>query len=141
MGRVRVEEPQTYVFTTEIDVRITDINYGGHLGHDRILSLAQEVRARFLNKHGFTELNIDGAGLIVRDAVISYKKEVFYGETLKIDMAVIDVKEKTCDFVYKFTETSSGSEVAMAKVGAVFFDYRRRKSAVIPEKFRTAVSA
>jgi len=53
--RIKLELPEIMVFSTEIPVRITDINYGGHLGNDSILSIVQEARVRFLNKYNYSE--------------------------------------------------------------------------------------
>ena len=33
MGRVKLELPETFSFSTELTVRVTDLNYGGHLGN------------------------------------------------------------------------------------------------------------
>jgi hypothetical protein len=46
-----------------------DINYGGHLGNDAVLSLVHEARVRFLKQQGYTENNIEGAGIIMADAI------------------------------------------------------------------------
>ncbi len=136
MARIKLELPENFHFSTEIQVRISDINYGGHLGHDSILTLTHEARVRFLNKYGFSEINIDGVGLIISDAALIYKSESFYGETLRIEIAVIDFSQYGCDFIYKITERESGREVARAKTGIVFFDYEKRKVAPVPERFK-----
>ncbi|HEX3035486.1 MAG TPA: thioesterase family protein [Thermodesulfobacteriota bacterium] len=137
MARIKLDLPENFHFSTEIQVRISDINYGGHLGHDSILSLTHEARIRFLNKYGFSEMNIDGVGLIISDAALVYKSESFYGETLRIEIAVLDFSQYGCDFIYKITEKESVREIARAKTGIVFFDYEKRKVAPVPEKFKS----
>lgn len=136
MGRVKLELPDSFGFTTEVIVRIDDINYGGHLGNDSILSLVHEARVRFLKNVGFTEADIDGVGLIMTDAVIVYRSEGFYADVLKIEVAVSDLGKVGCDFVFKLSNKETGNEVARAKTGIVFFDYERRKTVEVPEKFR-----
>ncbi len=136
MGRVKLELPDSFGFTTEIIVRIDDINYGGHLGNDSILSLVHEARVRFLKNVGFTEADIDGVGLIMTDVVIVYKSEGFYADVLKIEVAVSDLGKVGCDFVFKLSNKETGNEVARAKTGIVFFDYEHRKIVEVPEKFR-----
>ena len=37
MPRIKLELHEILIYSTEIPVRITDINYGGHLGNDSIL--------------------------------------------------------------------------------------------------------
>jgi acyl-CoA thioesterase FadM len=136
MARIKIELPEKFDFSTEIPVRISDINYGGHLGHDSVLSLTHEARVRLLHKYGFTEMDIDGSGLIISDAAIVYKSEAFYGETLKIEIAICEFSKYGCDFTYKITEKETGREIAQAKTGIVFFDYENRKVAPVPEKFK-----
>jgi acyl-CoA thioesterase FadM len=136
MARVKLDLPEEFVFSTEIPLRVNDINYGGHLGHDSILTLTHEARIRLLREYGFTEMDIDGPGLIVSDAVIVYKSEAFYGETMKIEVAASDFSQYGCDFLYKVSEKETGREVARAKTGIVFFDYKERKVALVPGKFK-----
>ncbi|MCW8811925.1 MAG: acyl-CoA thioesterase, partial [Chlorobium sp.] len=78
MARIKVELPEKFHFRTEIQIRITDINYGGHLGNDSLLSIIHEARLRFLNHLGYSESNVEGIGIIMVDAGIQYKSEAFY---------------------------------------------------------------
>ncbi len=140
MARVKLELPEHFEFSTEIEVRIGDINYGGHLGNDALLSIIHEARVRFLRNYGWTEANIEGVGLIMTDAVVVYKSEVFYGDRLKVEVTVTDLSRTGGDFFYLITSKSSGKEVARAKTGIVFFDYQKRKVVEMPEKFRDIFS-
>ena len=136
MGRVKLALPDAFHFTTEIPLRVTDINYGGHLGNDAILSLAQEARARLFASHGFTELDVDGVGTLMVDAVVVFRSEAFYGETIVADVAVCDFSRIGCDFVFGLSEKSDGREVARVKTGITFLDYSTRKIQPVPEKFK-----
>jgi len=135
MARVKLNLPTKFLFSTEITVRITDINYGGHLGNDALLSLIHEARVRFLKSHGYTEADIEGVGLIMTDAALIYKKEVFYDTRLVFEIALSDWSRVGCDFVFRITEKESGQEVAYAKTGVVFFDYERKKVVPAPRGF------
>ena len=46
MPRLTIELPGHRDFTTRVTVAIGDINYGGHLGNDAVLRLAQEAREK-----------------------------------------------------------------------------------------------
>jgi len=48
MARSRIDLPDSFPFGIDIPVRITDINYGGHLGNDAVLGLVHEARIAFL---------------------------------------------------------------------------------------------
>ncbi len=136
MGRVKLNLPETFNYETEIKIRITDINYGGHLGNDSTLSIIHEARVRFLNNYGYSEIDIDGVGLIMSDTVIVYKSEGFYGDTLKVSITAGDFNPYGCDIYFKIENKDSGKEVVRAKTGIVFFDYNNRKIAKTPEKFK-----
>ena len=138
MSRVRIELPERYLFTTEIPLRVSDINYGGHLGNDAVLSIAQEARVRFLRSHGWAEKNVGGVGIIMTDALVVYRSEAFYGDVLTIDVAVNDLKELNCDIFFRMVNKASGKEVARVKTGIAFFDYANRKLTAMPPEFRQA---
>ena len=137
MPRVTIDLPEAFQFSTDIPVRISDINYGGHLGHDAIISLIHEARVRFLNVHGFTEIDIDGFGLVMTDLVVLYKAEAFYSEILTIEVALQAFTKYGCDFVYRVCKKESGKELARAKTGVVIYDYERRKVVGVPEGFKS----
>lgn len=137
MARVKLDLPDDFVFSTEIPLRIGDINYGGHLGNDRVLALLHEARVRFLMANDFSELDVDGAGIIMSDSVIVYRSEAFYGETMVVDVAVTDFTRVGCDLVYRISDKESEREVVRAKTGIVFFDYDKRKTVAVPQAFQT----
>ena len=127
MARIKIELPETFLFSTEIPVRIGDINYGNHLGNDAVLSIIHEARLRFLTSQGLSELNIGGLGLIITDAAIVYKSEAFYGDILIVEVGLGDFNKYGCDFFYRLLNQKTGAEIAIAKTGIVFFDYNTRK--------------
>ena len=135
MARVKIELPEKFIYKTEIPIRINDINYGGHLGNDAVLSIAHEARLRFLKQHNFTELNAGGAGIIMVDAAVQYKAEGFYGDILMVEIAVTDITGVGCDFVYRCTNKNTGTVIAIVKTGIVLFDYDKKKVVSVPEKF------
>lgn len=135
MTRTKLQLPDKFDFSTEVQVEVSDINYAGHLGNDKVLSFVHEARVRFLKQFDFTELNIDGAGTIMIDAVILYKSEAFYGDTLKIEVATGNFHRIGCDFFFRITNAGNGREVARAKTGMVFFDYEKKKILPLPDRF------
>lgn len=135
MARVKLDLPDHFPFSTELRVRVTDLNYGGHVGNDALLGLLAEARVRFLEGYGLTELNVFGVGIIMSDSVVIYRSEAFCGETLCISVTVTDFNKYGCDFIYRVTEKTSGREVARAKTGTVFFDYQQRAVQKVPQAF------
>lgn len=136
MPRIKLKLPDKFPFATDVAVRITDINYGQHLGNNTVLALLHEARVQLLAQHGYTELDIDGVGIIMADSAIVFKSEVRYGATLHIEVAVTDIHRRGCDIVYRVSDKATGEEVAHAKTGIVFYDYAERKLMPVPEGFR-----
>jgi len=141
MARVHIELPQPVLFTTELPVRIDDINYGAHLGNDAVLSLAQEARLRFIVSRGFTnELDIGGVGLVMADAMVAYRAEGHYGMVLKVELGAADVRTRSFELLYRMTDVASGVEIARVKTGMLWFDYATRKVVKMPEAFQRALA-
>ncbi|MDP1677407.1 MAG: thioesterase family protein [Bacteroidota bacterium] len=136
MPRIKLDLPKNFHFTTEIPIRISDINYGGHLGNDAVLSILHESRIRLLLEYGYSEFNVEGVGIIMTDSAVVYKSEAFYGESLRIQITVIDFSRFGCDIYYLVRERESGREVVQAKTGIAFFNYEERKLAPVPEQFK-----
>jgi 4-hydroxybenzoyl-CoA thioesterase len=135
MNRVKINLPENLNFKTEIPLRISDINYGGHLGNDKILSLVHEARVRFLKELGYSEMNVEGYGIIMIDALVEYKSEAFYGDTVLIEAGIGDIDKIGFDIFYRMLNKASGKEIALVKTGILIFDYGKRKIAAVPEAF------
>jgi acyl-CoA thioester hydrolase len=137
MGRIKFGMPSAYIFKTSIDIRIGDINYGGHLANDAILALAHEARLRFLASYNYSEKDIEGLGLIMTDAAIIYKNEAFHGDNLSIEVSIDDITRHGFDLFYRIRNEQKNKEIALVKTGLVFFDYTTHKIAATPEIFFT----
>ena len=137
MARVKLQLPATFSFQTNIPIRIGDINYGGHMGHDAVLPITQEARVQFLRSLGYpSELDIEGNALLVTDAVIVYRSEGFYGDILTVEIAVDDLQLAGCDLLYRLSNANSGKEVARAKTGVAFANATAKRLVSIPVSFR-----
>jgi len=140
MARIRIDLPEHFAFKTSIPIRITDLNYGGHVGNDKILSLIHEARVQFLTQLGYSEFAFAGAGLIMADAGMEFKNELFYGETVIISVACANYSKVSFDIFYRL-EKVSGNEnnaknirVANAKTTMACYDYANKKIISIPEE-------
>ncbi|HEY1021560.1 MAG TPA: thioesterase family protein [Flavisolibacter sp.] len=136
MARLKLSLPENFSFSTQIPVRITDINYGNHLGNDAVLGLLHEARMQFLKMAGYSELNLAGVGLIMADVAIEFKAEAFYGDVLTAYVAAADFSKIGFDLYYKLVKSEPETVVALAKTGMVCFDYEKRKVAPVPDEVR-----
>jgi len=140
MARVELDLPEKFMFGTEVPVRISDINYGNHLGNDAVLSLLHEARLQFFKQYGFKESDIGGSGIIMVDSVVMYLSQAFYGDTLLIEVTVADLNKYGFDLLYRMTNTQTEKEVVRAKTGMLCFDYTRNRVVSVPQAFKDAIS-
>ena len=136
MPRIQIELPEQFPFSTEVTLYLSHMNYGGHLDNALLLTVVSEARARFFQSLGYSELDVEGVGIIVSDAALQYRSEAFHGEVMVVSMGAADFGSKGCDLLWCMKEKTTNREVARGKTGIVFFDYAARKIAQVPENFR-----
>src|SRR4026208_874598 len=137
MARIKINLPVRFPFSATIPIRITDVNFGGHVGNDTILSIVHEARAQFFTHLGYTELDFAGAGTIMSDVAIEYKHQTYYGDTILASVAVGEITKVAFDLFYKLEKRSAEDKlipVAFAKTWMVCYDYDQKKVTAIPEK-------
>lgn len=140
MSRVKIKFPtEKALFTTNVPVRISDINYGNHLGNDAVLSIIHEARMQMLKTWGGSELNIAGTSLIMADVMIAYKAEAFYGEVLDIAVYAEELTDRSFDLLYRIRTIRDGVDVDIAhgKTGMICFDYNTRKISLVTEQLKS----
>ncbi len=138
MARIKIELPEKAIGSFLIPVRITDINYGNHVGNNSLVEIIHEARVQFLQKSGFTELNAGGTALIMNELLVEFKNESFYNDLLKVEIFAGEISKKSFELFYKITVKRTNSTVllAHAKTGMVCYDYGNKKVDLLPEKLR-----
>lgn len=143
MARVKIAFPDyNPLFTTTIQVRISDINYGNHVGNDAILSIIHEARMQMLHNSGYTEMNAGGNSMIMADVMIAYKAEAFYGDALTVKVYAGEATGSAFSLLYHISAVRNDkqTDIAHAKTGMVCFDYDKRKIAAMTEELRDFLS-
>ena len=135
MNRIKLNLPPVFPFTTELVIRITDLNYGGHVGNDVFLSLIHEARQQYLLSLGYQELSFEGTGLIMADVALEYKKELNHLDRIRIGVVAADLDNLGFDLYYKIeVATTEGWVIAAkAKTDMICYDYTAKKKTSIPE--------
>jgi acyl-CoA thioester hydrolase len=133
MARVRFEVQGQEVFRTRLRVRVDDVNYGGHLGNDSVLTLCHEARIRFFEKDGQSEMNLFGKAIIMTDAMILYRAEGNMGDDIEITLYLDDIGRRGFDLYYLLE--CGQREIARVKTGIAFFDYKQGKIVPCPDGF------
>lgn len=134
MARVKITIPEKWLFDCTIPVRIADINYGQHLGNDALVSMLHEARVQWLQALNYSELNIEGTGLIMADLAVMYKNESFYGDLLLFKLYMGETSAVSFELVYEVMNLQQ-KQIAIAKTGMVCFNYTLKKVSALPIPF------
>lgn len=141
MERIKINLPGNFKFSTTLKIRITDLNYGGHVGNDSFLTLVHEARQQFLNSFGYSELKLENTSLIMLDAAIEFKKELNYGDTIRISVAANGFDKYGFDLFYKIEIADNENYIlaGKAKTGMLCYDYNSKKLTAVPEQVKTTL--
>jgi len=138
---VKLIEKDDYYFKYELQVRVGDLNYGGHLGAAEMVSIIHDSRVHYFKSVGLTEVNLgDGkTAMIIKDLVVNFRGEAFLDDVLIIS---VDTEvEKDDEFRIYYRIKTKNRLVALAETGVVSFDFLERKKIPLPSEFYKALQA
>ena len=143
MARIKIDIPEKIIGSFIIPVRIADINYGNHVGNDAFVSIIHEAWMQWLKQYDYTELKIEGIGLIMSDLAIEFKNESFYGDVVEVKLGAAEISRVGFELYYRLFAKRNDENIllANAKTGMVCYDYNAKKVAAIPEKLKTILEA
>lgn len=130
--RITIDMPEQFAYATEIPVLISHINSGQHLANEHLVALLNEARVRFLAERGISEGNHQGRVIVNANLMVNYRSEVRYGETLRVELAVVDVHRVGYDMVYRVTAERGQRPVAEARTSHVMIDPQTRRASAVP---------
>jgi acyl-CoA thioester hydrolase len=136
MQRLRLDPPTAIHHSVDLRVRVTDINYGRHLGHMELIGLVHEARMRFFEGLGAREFDVDGLSLVVTELQATYAGEALHGQTVRIDTQVVATGRSAASFRTQLADAASGRSVAVVHVGAVFVERAAGKVRPLPATIR-----
>ncbi len=135
MPQVKLSEQEVYEFRSSIQVRPQDINYGGHMGNDNLISLVGAARAYLFRSMGLSELDLGDrqTGIIITDMVVNYKAEAFMFDELLIDTHIDEVVQKGFRMFHRVRKDMK--LIALVETGFVTYNYAAKKTAPVPPSF------
>ena len=124
-------------FTVPYNVHIADVNYGGHVANSAVLNFFQDGRIKYLAELGpYSELDIgEDCGIILPEAHVYYRAEMFLHENLMIGVRTSEVKRSAFTLEYRIER--DGELTAEGSSNLLAFRYAKRKVVRLPEPFRT----
>jgi acyl-CoA thioesterase FadM len=143
MARIKIEIPENEIAKVQIKVRISDINYGNHVGNDAFVTIIHEARLQWLQQNNFTEMDVAGTGLIMSDLAFEFKNQAFYGEEISITISSGEISRVSFELFYQLTTNRNNENIllAKAKTGMVCFNYQLKKVAAVPNALMDILNA
>lgn len=121
-------------FTTSIQFRITDHNYGGHVANNVFIEYLHEGRCQLLESLGYSEMDVEGVSLILSELAVKYTKQAFYPDTLRLEIAVANPRPTRFDLHYR-GYNSADELLVLAKTEMAAVDYQTGKPIRMPKTF------
>lgn len=136
--RVKLALPDSEpIHESSYTLGVADMNYGNHLGNDRVLTLAHEARLRYMRSIDCDELYFFDSALIMTDAMVQYKGQGFMGDQLTFKLWLENANEIGFDFFTQIHHRDNPKkEVARIKCAMLFYNYDEEKRQRAPQKFR-----
>jgi len=134
--RVKLKIPDFFHFETLLTIRVSDLNYGGHLGNDSFLTLAHESRVQFFKSMNMTERNFFGSSLIMADSIVIYKSQGFLGNEVSIKISITNCSSHGFQLFYLFHKKKDGLDLAHIQTSMVFYDYKEGKIVPFSQLFK-----
>jgi YbgC/YbaW family acyl-CoA thioester hydrolase len=128
-----------FKFHRALTVRVNDLNYGNHVGHQNFFSYFQEARVAYLSQFGYSELDLGGCGMILAEAGCKYKQALFLNDKVRVACAVSELKAKRFTMAYQIERDESVcAEGFTINLG---FDYQTNRVVRLPEAFIGRIKA
>jgi acyl-CoA thioester hydrolase len=125
-------------FHIDLDVRVGDLNYGNHVGHQHYFLYFQEARMAYLKQLGYSETDIEGLSMVVAEASCRYKRELLHGDRIQVQCGIAEIKSKA--FIFEYTITRDLTVCATGATTSLCLDPGSKRVASLPEAFVQAVN-
>lgn len=108
-------------YTIQLNIRIYDVNYGGHLGHVELVNMMHEARIHFLKSVGLNEGDDKGNFILMRDLSLRYKNQGYWNDTLEFNIK-ISTEGVRIIFDYQINNLTKNNECATAQAIMVYIN-------------------
>ncbi|WP_346795371.1 thioesterase family protein [Halomonas sp. Bachu 37] len=141
MERVKLDFPHDAVIHRHpMTVRVTDMNYGRHLGHDALVSILHEARIQALAAVNLVEWDMHGYPSVVVDLAVQYQSEARWPDALMVETAIPAPEGKALTVYHRILK-EDGTVVALARLNKLLIDMQTGRPVAIPPALVSAFSS
>jgi len=129
------------IFSTNIDVRFSDLDALGHVNNAVFFTYFEEGRKKFSKKY-FKVSDPSDFRFIMAHISCDYLKPVMFVDNVTLKMWVKDIGTKSFAFEYKLVHQSDESMVyATGESVQVCYDYKKDQSIVVSDEMKAKLTA
>lgn len=127
-------------FSVTFKTRWSDFDPNKHMRHTAYNDYASEVRVRFFKEQGFSieQLANHNIGPILFEENISYRKEIYLGENISVNLKVYGLSKNNERWkIIQQIFNENGEISAVVKVYGAWIDLTKRKLVIPPKVTKT----
>lgn len=133
----------SYRHKAPIQLRFADTDMLGHVNNANFLTYMELARMSYFNEVLAGVVDWTKEGIILAKAIIDYKRPVFLEDKIYIFVRVNQISSRSFNMQYIFVK-DKGHEETVAAEGStlmVCYDYQANKSIVMPDLWRSRITA
>jgi acyl-CoA thioesterase FadM len=118
-------------------IRISDINYGNHLGHDKLISIVHDARCSFFDSIGTSELHIndDQIGLVVHEVNFKYKSQIHFLDKIEVLSYFTEISDYSVKMNSEVKNMKQNKMSAVGYIKLVCYNFKDNKISKFPKEF------
>ncbi len=125
-----------------MEVRYGDLDPQGHLNNAKYLTYFEQSRVSYLTELGLFSLDQSFAeiGVIIADIHIQFHAPVFWGTAITVGVRTAKIGHKSLTVEQCVVDAASDKLYAAGTVVLVAYDYSKRETMAVPDRWRAIIS-
>jgi len=133
-----------YKISKDIEVRFSDVDALGHVNNASFLAYMEDARLVYMT-HLFPDLSyqkdFSQFPIILGDIYCRYISPAFLGETICVQLAVVEFGTKSFSIEYALSDKKTKRAVATARTTMVMYNLKTASSYAIPDLLKERIVA
>ncbi|WP_247000215.1 acyl-CoA thioesterase [Halosolutus gelatinilyticus] len=126
-----------YTYETDIDVRLRDIDFMGHVNNAVYATYLEQARERFFID--VVGVSLADAATVLANLEIDYARPIEAGQDVSVALRVPELGDSSVPMAYEIR--ADGQRAATARTVQVIVDRETGRSAPIPAAWRSRIEA
>ena len=130
-------------FLYPITIRYGDLDPQGHVNNACFLTYFEQARVHYLIHLGLfdRDQSFMDVGIILAEVRVTYLTPVNFGMSIQVGAGTTRLGNKSIEMAYSLLKKDNNQVLATGSAVLVTFDYRARKTILIPNHWRERISA